>query len=44
MKIEKTHYQYSKLKQNKVIFGIRSEDIYDSYFSDNKDDKEKEER
>jgi len=39
MKIEKTHYQYSKLKQNKVIFGIRSEDIYDSYFADNKDEK-----
>ena len=39
MKIENTHYQYLKLKQNKVIFGIRSEDIYDSYFADNKDEK-----
>jgi len=39
IQIEKTHYQYSILKEEKVIFGIRPEDIHDSYFAEIKDDK-----
>ena len=39
VQIEKTHYQYSKLKKNKVTFGIRPEDIHDSSFAEIKDDR-----
>ena len=39
IQIEKTHYQYSNLKEEKVIFGIRPEDIHDKYVSEIKDDK-----
>ena len=37
--IAKTHYQYSNLKQTKVMLGIRPEDIRDSYITEIKDDK-----
>jgi len=37
IKIEKTHYQYSKFQQGKVVFGIRPEDIHDSSFTEIKD-------
>jgi len=40
IQIEKTHYQYSKLKSNKVIFGLRPEDIHDSDSSHIKDSKD----
>ena len=37
--IEKTHYQYPKLKKGKAIFGIRPEDIHDSNSMDNKNEQ-----
>ena len=40
MKIEKTHYQYSHLEEGNIVFGLRPEDIYDSYFVENKDEKD----
>mgnify|MGYP006084371387 FL=1 len=39
VQIRDAHYQYSKFKEGNVMFGIRSEDIYDSQFSEIKDDK-----
>ena len=40
MKINDNHYQYSKLKESKVIFGIRPEDIHDSYHIDDKNSED----
>ena len=37
--IEKSHYQYSNLKEGKVVFAIRSENIHYKRFVDIKDDR-----
>ena len=40
IKINEDHYQFPKLKEGDVVFGLRPEDIYDSYFIEDKDGKD----